>query len=86
MMHRTVARADREPVGGGDRVGDVGLGGAHRLGERQALGEPRRDRRRQRAAGAVGVVRRDAVGDEARDRVRLDQEIDALGAACRGRP
>ena len=43
MMHRAVARADREPVGGGDRRGDVGLGAAHRVGERLALwrGPPR---------------------------------------------
>ena len=45
MMHRPVAVADLEAVGRGDRGGDIGLGGAHRLREVEALGEARRDGR-----------------------------------------
>ena len=72
-----------EPVRGGDRRGDVGLGRAHRLAERQALGEPGGDGRRQRAAGAVGVARGDARARRAASTPSgVDQQIDALGAAA----
>ena len=40
-----------------ERSRHVGLGRAHRLGERQSLGKAGRDRRGQRAAGAMGVLR-----------------------------
>ena len=45
MMHRPMAGADGEPIGGGDGVGDVVLGFAHGLGQCEAFGESRRDRR-----------------------------------------
>ena len=79
-------RSDPQPVRGRDRRGDIGLGGAHRLAQIEALGEPGGDRRRQRAAGAVRVFGGDARGREPRERRRLDQEVDALGAARRARP
>jgi hypothetical protein len=45
MMHRPVAGANDEPVGGGDRGADIGLGLTDRVCEREAAGESRRDRR-----------------------------------------
>src|SRR5262249_20412624 len=81
MVRRAAARADLDSVRGGERGGHVGLGGAHRLGQRKPLGEAGGDRGRQRAAGAVGILGRDAVGGETHECGRLDQEIDALGAA-----
>jgi hypothetical protein len=45
MMHRPVAGADGEPVGGSDRGADIGLCLADRVREREAAGESRRDRR-----------------------------------------
>src|SRR5438034_370391 len=80
-VRRAVARADLDPTRGGERFRHVGLGGAHRLGQTESLGQAGGDRRRERAAGAMGILRRDAVGGKAHECARLDQEIDALGAA-----
>ena len=70
--------------------GDVGFGVLHGGDQIEALGEPGGDRRRQRAAGAVGVVGGDAPGRQANDLAKLlvlpDQQIDALVARRRGRP
>src|SRR6266702_5072488 len=79
MMDRPVAMADAEAVGGCNRRADPGLGVAHRLLKSLALGETRRDRRGERAAGAMGVAGSDARRGE-RDRVfGIDEIIDALG-------
>ena len=74
MMHRAVAVADRELVGGGDRGGDVVLGGAHRVGQVEPLARPAaiaddsvqpvpwvlRVAMRGAAKRAIGVARRPA--------------------------
>ena len=82
MMQRSVAVADLEPIGGGDGRGDVGLGLLRRGDEIAALGEPGRDRRRQRAAGAVGIFGGDAFGRQAHDLALPDQQIDAFSAVA----
>ena len=82
VMNRAMAVSDREAVGGGDGVGDVGLGGAHGLGQFHAVGEPRSNCRGQRAAGAVSVAGVDTRGGKPRDRMRLNQKVDALGPAA----
>src|SRR4051795_7822760 len=56
MMDRAVAVADAEAVGGRDRRANPGLGVAHGALEILASGEPRGDRRGQRAAGTMGVA------------------------------
>src|SRR5215470_770622 len=82
VVRRAVAGADLDPVRGGERLRHIGLGGADRLGQTKPLGEAGGDGGRQRAAGAMGILRRDAVGGETHECTRLDQEIDALGAAA----
>src|SRR5262245_48738157 len=82
MMRRAVARTDLDAVGGNKRIRHVALGSAHRFAQSKPLGETGGDRRGQRAAGAVGILCRDAVGREAGERVGPDQEVDALGAAA----
>ena len=59
-MDRAVAVADAETVRRRDRGADPGLGVAHGALHVLALREPRGNRRRKRAAGAVGVPGRDA--------------------------
>src|SRR2546430_8410918 len=44
MMHRTVAGADLDPVGGGNRGAHIGLGGPRRGDQVEPLGEARRER------------------------------------------
>src|SRR5882757_2590946 len=78
MVHRTVPRPDLQAFRGGKRSRYVSLGSLRCL----AQVKPRGERRRERAAGAVGVPGGDAVGGEAHERLGLDQEIDALGAAA----
>ena len=65
MVHRPVPGPDADPVRGRDRGSDIGLGGADRLGQADTLGEAGGDRRRQRAAGAMRVLRGDAIRGEA---------------------
>ncbi len=67
MMHRAVAAADIEAIGRRDRGADPGLWHAHRGFQVLALGEAGRDRRGQRASGAVGIFGGDARGGQ-RDR------------------
>src|ERR1700722_10456048 len=56
VMDRTVAVSDTKTVGGFDRRRDPCLRAAHRLLQRFALSKTSRNRRRQRTAGAVGVL------------------------------
>src|SRR5260370_24501462 len=80
MIDRPVAVADAEAVRGRDRGTDPGLGVADGGFQIVALGKPRRNRRRQRAAGAMGIFGRDPRRGE-RDRAfGVDEIIDALGA------
>ena len=44
MVRRAVAGADLDPIRGGERLRHVGLGGAHRLGQTEPLGEAGSDR------------------------------------------
>src|SRR5579863_486682 len=60
MMDRAVAVSDMEAIGRGDGGADEGLGVAHGDLHLLALGKTGRDRGRQRAAGAVGVLGGDA--------------------------
>ena len=53
MVDRAVTVANLKLVGRGDRRADIGLGLTNRALERFAPGEMGRDRRRQRAAGAM---------------------------------
>ncbi len=57
MMQRAAARADAQPVRRGNGGADISLGLAHRFAEQKALGKASGDRRGQRAAGAVAVLR-----------------------------
>src|SRR6476469_715128 len=56
VIERSRPVPDLEPIGGGDRGGDVGLCLAHGVGQCQPLGETGIDGRRQRAAAAVCVL------------------------------
>src|SRR5260370_41889075 len=67
VVRRAVVGADLDPIRGGERFRHVGLGGGHRLRGTKPLGEAGGDRRGERAAGALGIVRRGAVGGEAED-------------------
>src|SRR5712691_772833 len=69
MVHRTVPRPDLQAFRGGKRSRYVSLGSLRCLAQVKPLGEPRGDRRRERAAGAVGVPGGDAVGGEAHERL-----------------
>src|SRR5665213_1121276 len=60
MMDRAMPMADTETIGRHDRRADPGLGIAHRGFQLLAFGEACRDRRGQRAAGAVGIPGGDA--------------------------
>ena len=86
MMHRAVAVADGEFVGGGDRGGDVGFRVRHRVAERCAFRELGGDRGGERAAGAVRVVGVDLLRREARDGVARHQQVGRVGLLARGRP
>src|SRR5262245_53733297 len=80
MVQRPVAVTDLERTGGGDRPGDVNFGLAARCLLVEPLSQPGRDRRRQRAAGAVQIFCRDTLRRKA-DHVTLpDQEIDTVVA------
>ena len=83
MMHRAVARADRQPVGGGDRRGDVALGAAHRLGRasgpwRAPPRSPTTACSRCRGCCAWRCAARRAASTP----FGVDQQVDALGAAA----
>ena len=80
MVHRTVPRSDLDAARRGERGGDVALREPRGLGQVESPGKPGRDRRRQRAAGAVGASGRDPLRRKPRDPARFDQEVDALGA------
>src|SRR5947199_1280810 len=82
MVRRAVARPDLDAVPGKKRIRHVALGGAHRLAQAKPLGETGGDCRGKRAAGTVGIFRRDPVGSEAGEYVGPDQKIDALGVAA----
>ena len=69
-----------EFVGVRDRRGDVGLGLLARGDDVAPLGQPRRDRRRQRAAGAVRVLGLYPFRRQADDFALADQQIDAVVA------
>src|SRR6201995_4974088 len=80
MMDRAVASADAEFVGGRDRFREPCLGVAHALLQRLAFGEAGRNRRRQRASGAVGVFGFDARRRQRDHAVACEEIIDALAA------
>jgi len=77
-MDRPVAVANAETIGGRDRganpVLGIADGGYHVL----ALGEAGGDRRRQRAARAMGIFRPNARRGQREGRVSVDQIVDAL--------
>src|SRR5664280_2399036 len=60
MMDRSVTVTDGEAISGRDGGAEPGLGMAHRRFHVLALGKAGRDRRGQRASGAVGIWRSDA--------------------------
>src|SRR6185437_13977245 len=78
MVERSAAVPDLQGVGSGNRGGDVGFGVLRRGDEVAALGEAGGDRRRQRAAGAVGILGGDALGRQPDDLTLADQQIDAF--------
>src|SRR5215467_3567023 len=74
MMDRPVAVTDAEAVGSGNRRADPGLGVVDGLVQWLALGKSGCDRRGQRAAGAMGVLRCDprrgeCAGSNCRDEI-----------------
>ena len=79
-MDRPVAVADAEAIGRGDRGADPGLGVANRGFHVLALGKAGRDRGRQRASGAVGILGGDARRGQRDDAVAAEEIVDALGA------
>ena len=79
-MDRPAAMADGEAIRVRDGRADEGLGVAHRRFEIGALGEFGCDRRRQRAAGAVGVIGRDPRRRQRQRAAGADQIIDTLAA------
>src|ERR1700733_15741081 len=74
MMDRAVALADTQAVGGRNRRRYPGLRMADGLLQRFAFGEVSCNRRRQGAAGAMGVVGREARRGQ-RDHVIAREEI-----------
>src|SRR5215813_13750198 len=82
MLYRPVAVADFEPVRGGNRCCDVSLGLLRRSLEIETVGEARRDRRRQRAAGPMQVRGCDTLRRKPHDVALPDQEIEAFIAAA----
>src|SRR5262249_18364934 len=80
MMHRTMALANREPVGSRYSGRDVALRGARSFSERQPLGKPRSNRRRHRAAGTVSILGIKARARKPRHARGLDKKVDAFRA------
>src|SRR5215217_6261012 len=80
MMGRPVAGTYLYSVSGGNGRRDVVLGLADRAGKVSTLGEARRDGGRERAAGAVRVLRRDPFGGKPRHRGRRYQKVHAFRA------
>ena len=73
-----MAVSDIQPVRCGDSGADIGLGVANGTLKAMPLGKTRRDGRRQRASGAVGIGGRDARRSEPDHGIRVDQIIRAL--------
>ena len=73
------ARAVTEVEPGGQRAGEVGLGGIDRLDERAPLGEPAGDGGGERAARAMGVVGLHAGMAEPRDAWLVIFDLGGLG-------
>src|SRR6185437_10037130 len=80
MVYRAMAVADIEPIGRFDRSADPDLCRTHRGLHAFALGKARRDRRVQRASGAVGVLGGDAWRRQSDGAAAVEQIIDALAA------
>ena len=76
MIQRPMALAERDAVA--HRAFDVGLRGRDGLLQRRAPGEVRRDRRRERAAGAVRVRPLDARADPLVELALFEQQVDHL--------
>lgn len=80
MVHRAVAVPDAETIGRRDRFCDPRFRAAHGFFERLAFGQIGRDRRRQRASGAVGVLCRNSRRGQRQDVAAMKEIVDALRA------
>src|SRR6185437_8227155 len=80
MVYRAMAAADIEPIGRFDRSADPDLCRTHRGLHAFALGKARRDRRGQRASGAVGVLGGDPRCGQRDGAAAVEQINDALAA------
>src|ERR1700686_4460020 len=80
MMDRAVTVPNIEAIGRRERRGDPGLGIANGAPPRLAFGKQGYDRGRQRASGAMGIVRGDAWRRQREAAVGAEEIVDALRA------